>query len=422
MPALFSARAAGCLVASALLTMAISPALAGADGSTGSETAFAGHAYGASVSLGTLVTQSATADLSLCTKNPDTSASATVGTALRLPGLAGSLGAASTSVESKTLSGGKVESISTTTVQSTSLAGGAVSFTSLQLSASVTRQGTTYKNASSLTFTGLQVTGYPDLSQTPPPNTSLPLDGLGTLVLNQHTTSARGGAHSNLITALVLKVDADNPIAAAGGSILVGHADALLHDPVHHMASGSSYGTSIGLGSTLTEGRTAAASLPCGGSGGITGTVPGKAVTVAGALSAGPGTSTYDSTDSPSVTTALTTSSTPAVSLFNGVVTASSVTARAHTSRTASNKLTSASTGTEVVDLVVKGKSYGTVTRPRTVTIANLGSLLLNQVVPSKGSNGTKVYAMQLVLSVNHAGMKKGTTITVGYAQSAVAA
>jgi hypothetical protein len=415
MPALLSTRTAGCLVVGALVAMGASPAIAAAASSAGTETAYAGHAYGYAVHVGPYMTQGNAADVSLCTKKPAVAGPLSV-SPLTVPG-AGFIGKVTTSVASKTVAANKVQAVGTTTVGKTVLAAGLVSFTSLKVTATVTRTGTSYKNSGSLTFTGLEVNGLP-VSATPKAGASMKVDGVGTLLFNQRKSSVRGGAHSESVTALTLTVDPGNISALDAGTIVLGYADALLHEPVHHMASGSSYGTSVVKGDTLIDPRQASAAVPCGGSGGLTGSVPVTSVNIPGVLTTGSSVSTESSQDSSAATSALTTSTTSNVSLLGGLITADKVVAKAHATR-AGSKVTTAVTGTSVVGLRVQGSAAKTYSGLATITIPGIGYLYLNQRAP--GSSGVQVYGLQLVLTVGHAGLKKQTTITVGSARAAVA-
>jgi hypothetical protein len=331
----------------------------------------------------------------------------------------GTIGAQTTTVQSKK-SGATQSSIMTSSTAQTNLLGGIIRATSIVSQSTVSHDSTGYHTKGTTTLVGLNVLGVP-VSNSPSKNKTIQLPGLGNLVLNEQTTSTSFGDHTMGVNGLRLILTAGNTAGLPAGQLIISRASSSLHAPTHNRAFGEAYGTRVQVGGLLSSGPTAArVYLPCGGSNGATRT---NGVTStnsqASAATTGAAASTAKSTDTSNATTATTTSGiTGGISLLAGVVTADAATAKATTTRKGTT-LTRSSAGTTIANLKIKGKS---VTIPsganRTINIAGVGTLYLHRVVSE--SSGLHVYALQLVLSTAQLGLPVGAVVTVGSAQSGV--
>jgi hypothetical protein len=399
-------RSAAAVACGALIVTA-SPAFA-----AGPSNGYAGHAYGSTVHIGSSLRSGKTAYEVLCTNKTGVSHSDKTA-AVTVPEL-GTIGAVTTNVSSKKLAAGAVESISTTHTGVTSLLAGAIHVSAIDTRAVVKRVGHHYTHSGSTTFVGLTVAGVP-VPSAPSLGEPMSLPTLGSIVFNRQHAATHSGTHALTVTAFTLTIDGVNTLGLPGGKVVIGQAAASLHAPVHHLAYGSAYGTSINLGGVVKSGRTAPAYLPCGGSTKVeTNTAASGSIPMA--LSGGLVTDRAVSTDSKTRTTATTRSRIAGISLGGGMVTASAITARAHAVRKGS-KVTTSSAGTTVGDLTVNGMSEPA-NKATTESIPGLGTLYVDRVVKSK--TGIRVYALELVLSAPQGGLAAGADIIIGAARAGV--
>ncbi len=385
-------------------------------GSASAETAasfsYGGNAYGSTATLGTLINSGHVADLPLCTRTVPTSSSNSYG-AVHL-GLLGDIGAVSTHTGSQQ-SGSTLSSQTTTQTAGFSLAGGLVQATAVSNVATTSFDGTRYYRTASTTLAGLRIGGLA-MPVLPLPNTKIAVPGVGSVTLNAQSTSTMYGARYITVNAVVLRVSATNLIGMPAGKVIIGYAQSSMGMPVLHIEDGLAYGTDVTLGTMVDSGRTAAAYMPCGGSGGGTRTVTTAALSVPGVLSTGAVTSTAASTDSGSSSSSATTNEMASVNLLGGLITADAVNTHSTTTLT-DGVFTRSSAGTTIANLTVLGQPV-TVAANAHIDIAGVGGLDIEKVVNTK--TGVHVYGLQLTLSVAHGTLGVGTVVTVGSANSSV--
>lgn len=401
------AVAATAVCAATLSVAALAVAASSASATTPTYRAFGGGAYGSTAAVGT-VRSGATASVPLCTTKIGASASNKTA-AVTLPGV-GTIGAVTTNVRS-TGSGTSIASIATTSTASTTLLGGLIHASAITTQSTVSHSAAGYATKGASTFTGLRIGGtaiatHPSIDQT------VTLAGVGKVVLNHQSRDTRYGGLSLTVTAMQVTLLAGNTLHLPAGSVVVGHAQASLHLPTHHLAYGNAYGTTVQVGTAVTSGRTASVYLPCGGSNGVTQTNTTASATLSGVLAAGVVSSSGRSVDTATSTTASTHSHIANVSLLGGVIKLSGVTAQSTATRTASG-ITLTSAGTTVTGLSIQGHAHTVTVRPNTtISIAGIGTLYLDRVVLT--SQSIRVNAVELDLTHAYGKAANGTVITVG--------
>jgi hypothetical protein len=395
--------------------VAVATAMSGAAGAATPQpqVVYGGSAYGSTASVGSLVHSGDTAYVPMCTTTrgavtADKTAAVNLGTL-------GTVGAVTTQVSSSRA--GTVDASTTTTHTATSsLLGGLIKLDAISTEAQVKLSGHTYSQSGSTTLLGLTIAGK-SMPVDPAVNQTIPLLGLGEVILNQQSHSSYEGIHTMNTTALEIVIKAGNISALPTGTVIIGHSYATLHTPTYRRAYGSAYGTSVQVGSLLSSGRTASAYLPCGGSNGATRTNSTAAVNVSGVLSASADSSTAHSSDTAKTTTAATTNHLAAVSLLGGAVTLDAITTAANASRTGSH-LTLSDTGTRLVGLKINGTTQTIPSLGTSRTIAGLGTLYFGAA--TKTRSGIQVYGLRLVLSAAHGSLAAGASITIGSADAGI--
>jgi hypothetical protein len=376
-----------------------------------------GSAYATSANVGTLVKLDKTSYVPLCTtKVPDSASNNTA--ALDLGGLLGNVGAATTKVSTAETSTSKT-SEAVTEVAATSLLSGLVQADAITSTATVTKTSKGYDTSGSSVFANLTIAGR-QIKAAPKKNTEVKVPGVATVVLNaQDSSSGSAGYHAGT-AAIRVTLLKKNTLGLPEGKITVGGANADMQRTTHALPYGNAYGTQLDVASIVGSGKTAAVYLPCGGSDGKTRTSSISSVNVPGVLKVGAVKSTGKSTDSSSSTKAATTASVAKVKLLDGVVTLDAVKASATATRK-KGEVETTSSGTKIAGLKINGKKVTIDVKENTqIDIAGVGTLYLRHVLKTKVS--TTVYGVQLVLSTDSAGLKKGTTLTVGYAKAGVSA
>jgi hypothetical protein len=374
---------------------------------------FGGHSYGSSIAIGSLVRSGPTAYVPLCTVR--TGVANTDRTARSTPPRVGTLGAVATKVYT-TKSGATKSARAASRTARTNLLGGLIQFTALTTTARQTVRDGHFTVGGNATFTGLRIAGrsYP---ATPAPDRTVTLPGIGTVRLNHHGHSSAHGVHTSAVTALQLNLTAGNTLGLGKGTVTIGRTVATVHNPTERRAFGSAFGSTVQRGDVVTSGRTAPVYLPCGGSNGtaLTNDTAGLNVPVVGRI--GAVTSSANSSDSAARTVANTRSRVAGVNLLGGVIRARAVTAEAHAKRS-HGRLTTSSTGTEVLGLTINGTPIAQANATGTRTIPGIGTLQIGY--HSRSGNAIQVYALRLVLSAAQGSLAKGTVINIGAARAGV--
>ena len=274
-----------------------------------------------------------------------------------------------------------------------------------------------YSLTGSTTFANLKIAGKA-MPSNPAVDQKVQLPGVGYVILNQQARSHRAGTYRLTVTALHVVVGSGNALKLPAGTLVISSAQASLHIPIHHVATGSAFGTRVQSGSVVRSGNTAPSYLPCGGSNGATSRNSTGTVSSTGLHGAAVHTSAR-STDNAKATTVVTRAEVAGVNLLNGAIKASAITGQATVTRSGTS-LKRSSAGTTIAGFTINGKKQAASQPANTkLSIPGLGTLYVNRVVRS--STGVHVYALQLVLTKDRAGLSKGTTVTVGAAYAAVA-
>ncbi|GAB2579775.1 choice-of-anchor P family protein [Microlunatus antarcticus] len=376
-----------------------------------------GSAYATTASVGTLVNLGKTSYVPLCTtKTPDSVSSNTA--ALDLGGLLGNVGAATTTVStSETSKAKKAEAV--TEVAGTSLLAGIIQADAITSTATVTKDSKGYDTSGSSVFVNLKIAGLP-IKASPKKNTTVKVPGVATVELNAQDSSSGSAGYKAGTAAIRVTLLKNNTLGLPTGKIVVGGANASMQKTTHALPYGNAYGTQLNVASIVGSGKTAAVTLPCGGSAGKTRTNSISSVSAPGVLKVGAVKSTGKSTDSSSSTKAATSSSVAKVNLLDGVVTLDAVNASATATRK-KGKVETSSSGTKIAGLKINGKKISVDVKENTqIDIAGIGTLYLRKVV--KTGVSTTVVGVQLVLNTDTLGLKSGTTLTVGYAKAGVSA
>jgi hypothetical protein len=377
--------------------------------------AYAGVAYGTTVSLGSTLRSGRTSVSSMCTgETGATNSNATAATSI--PGV-GTVGAVTTSVSS-TLNGTNPESVANSQTGLTDLFGGLVHADAMKANSHIEMNGTSYPAAGSTTLVNASIGGVA-IAVHPARDQTIAIPAVGIVVLNHQSGSQTDLLHSWNVTAMKITVSATNTLGLAPGVIVISSATASLHEPLYRLPYGDAFGTAVNLANgTVYSGRTAFVSLPCGGSDDRVITNNVVDVSLPAVLSTGAADSSATSSDTALKTTATTQSRIANVSLAGGVVTATTLTANANASRNFSG-ITFPGSGTTFVNLVIAGVPFsGTPPPNTTITIPLVGTLKLNVIQTT--ATGVQVYGMQLVLSAPLGALPAGAKIIVAAAKAGV--
>jgi len=393
------------LMASVLVQAA--PALASA-----SKIAFLGDAFGSEVAVSGIVKSGRSALSTLgCTDVVGVTHTNSVAS-VTTPVL--STGTVTTSAASETTSTG-VASTSTATTQSASLLGGLVSVTTIQSVSTTSRDstsGTFSTSATGTQFVGLTVAGVP-IGGTPAPNTTIPLPGVGSVILNQQTGHVGGGRASFTVIGIHVMVTLSTPLAPIGTQIFVSFAHSGLGGPFNGLLSGLAYAAQAKvLGGTLILGNEFPQPLGCFGTGGVVKTNGGALVNGVGLVLSGTAVDTAEGVNNHKKSQGETTSTIQNLNLLNGLVTATAVKADV----TASGNPPTLGDNSTFLSLSVNGTPITTNPPPNTkMSIAGIGTLWLHRVFMT--SNSIRVVMIQLVVTVPGAPLPVGTTVNVANAQ-----
>ena len=110
----------------------------------------------------------------------------------------------------------------------------------------------------------LVVGGVP-ITAVPPPNTTIPLPGVGKVVLNEQIQNIGATVASFTVNMIHLYVTAALPGIASGTEVVVAHATSDLELNKFGSLDGVAYGSSVKLSNVVVSGRTAVVYMPCGG-------------------------------------------------------------------------------------------------------------------------------------------------------------
>ena len=385
-----------------------------AAGAPGTELGFTASAFGTSVTVGSLVQsgRSALSTLGCTSATGITHTNTAVGVNTGVL----TSGTIDTTAASKTTPTGAAATASST-IQHVSLLGGLVTadaVKSVSTTSHDTSTGTLSTSAAGTQFAHLSVLGLPIILN-PAPNTKITLPGVGYVVLNQqfgHVTSTNADL---TVIGIHIVVTLSTPLAKVGTNIIVSDASSGLGGPLSGLLTGGSYGAQANvLGTTVLAGKLFPQPLSCVGTGGVTKTNSGVALSIPSVLSSGTVTDTAEGIDTPSEVSATVTSTVEGLNLLAGLVTATGIKA----SVSAAGNPPTLTDNSQFVKLAVKGfPALSLNPAPNTkLSLLGLGTLWLHRVI--KTSNQIQVIMVQLIVTVpgNPLGLKTGTMVNVASA------
>lgn len=377
---------------------------------------FGASAYGTNVFVGSTVVSGKSAFVSLgCTANTNISRSNTVAS-VSVPNTI-TTGAVNTTAGTVPTAAN-----SSADVVSANLLVGLITADEIKAASSTSQDlAGLHVSAAGSQFTNLVVAGIP-YSNTPAPNTVVPLLGFGSVTLNEQissitSTSARLTVnmihvHITVANVLGIKVGTEIIVSDAQSSITLANSPAIL--------DGEAFGSYITLSHVLVSGQSAVVIVPCLGSPNVL-TNSVLSVDVPGELATGTVTDTAQGTISPSLATSATTSTVQAINVASSLVTADTVVASASASTTDGKIFNFSHDGSSFLHLAVSGHpEINDNVPPNTmVQIAGLGTLWLYRVIQT--TNNIEVRMIELSVNQNNSlGIPVGTDIRVADASASL--
>lgn len=413
-------RPASGVVAALLCVLAAAPAAA-ADGSNAAAKLtdlFGGHAYGSFAHVGKTVLAGKTASVGFgCVIVPPAHRSKDA-SSVDVPPLL-SLGAIHDTGDA-TRAGGTGSSTFTSNVSDAALLDGLITATAVTSVAQASHDAGGYAvSADGTRFADLVIAGNPVPVEVPP-NTSISLPGLGTVVLNEQISDVTETSATLTVNAIHVSVDQANGMGIkVGTQVIVAHAVATLASKhVNGILSGLAYGFSArGGGGVIKVGRVAPAGVSCLGTGGRTRHNQAASVEVPGVVSTGTVYDTASGKQTRRGASVHTTSSVEDLDLLGSLVHATSVHAAAYGLLQAGTRTFNAD-GSAFAGLSVSGfPNIGDDVAPNTdLSIAGLGTLHLYRIIERSG--GIEVRMIELVvLEDNEFGLPVGTDIQIAVAK-----
>jgi hypothetical protein len=379
---------------------------------------FTGNAYGSEVTLaGGVINSGPSAPVVLgCIFAGGVQRTNTIASVSALPALA--TGTVSTSA-STTQASGMVTSKTTATIQRVNLLLGMVKADAITADSATTYTSSGFQtSAAGSGFVNLVVAGHAE-SGTPPANTTVPLPGIGYVILNQQTVSSSGQALTVNMIHIVITVS--SPLGASGANIVVSHASSDLEGPIQAIVDGHAYGTSAAVSPVIKSGPSAEVWVPCQGTGGTVHTNSTVGVAIPGVLSSGTVSNTSEGTVSNQDGSAQTTSSVESLNLGGGMVTADAIHASARASDTNGGKPTFSSTGSSFLNLVVNGQAESSPVPPNTmIPIPNVGTLWLDRIIQTHTSIEVRMIELIVTAPNNPLGLTVGLDVRVAVAEASV--
>ena len=377
-------------------------------------TAYSGSAWGSRVKVGDLANSGKTATVPMCTTVAGRSHRKTLA-GLNL-GVLGRIGVVHTSMRSTSRSGTN-STRATSTTATTSLLG-VVRFSALRTTATMTHRAGGYDGAGSVHFVGLRIAGH-SITATPGRGLTIRVPGLISVELNVQHQFGTLGLHRMSVTAMRITI-LRNHVGLPRGTIVIGHADAALHEPTTRFATGMAYGTRVHALGVVKSVDTAPIFLPCGGTAGARIRNSTAALHLRGQIRVGVVHSHGRSWESDQNTNVVTQSQVAGVHLLDNAIVVSAITATAKVQR-GGGALSRDGSGATLLGLEINGRAHRGRVRPNTaIDVLGIGTIYLNRVV--RRPSGVQVIALQVVLGRARSGLPKGAVINVGYAQAGVRA
>lgn len=304
------------------------------------------------------------------------------------------------------------------TLQNVRVLGGLIGATTINSAASSTATSTMASSANNSTFVGLTVAGLP-ISGTPPPNTTIGLPGLGSVVLNEQSGPVNGkDATSISVTAIDVSITLKNTLGLPVGThILIANAkSSFTRTSSRAIVSADAYGlfafAKAGV-AFVESGPWAEATIGCTGG---SKTVSTASVTVPNVGSTGTITDAASGKITSSGSQAQSSSSVQQVALLNGLITADLITT---TAQATFNGSLSASATTSLTNLRIAGVPIATNPPPNTrIDIANVGFVIVNEQAMSLTATMVKINVNAVDLHItapNVPGLPVGVSVVVAH-------
>ncbi|MCK9878963.1 hypothetical protein MXD59_24930 [Frankia sp. Ag45/Mut15] len=363
--------------------------------------AYEQYAYGASASVGGVVTVGPLFPTGIsCTIQPGLVA--TAGGLVNIPGV---ITAAPTFQSATTAHSGPNNNqvaVTRSTVASINLLGGLVGLTGLGVTSTAVNTGAGVASAGSVSLGALTVLGIPIPLGSIGANTTIAIPLLGSITLNEQTVAANGirtiGAHIRLLAG-----------PNAGLDVIIGLTQSRFLPKPPVFITGVAYSNLIAAG-PLSVNPLVAQSVPCNGgtsSSSLAGiNLPG--IITAGAITA-------SGTAVPGNPTGGTSKiSLASLNLLNGLITASAITSQANVVKSPGSPPVLSSTGTQFADLTVAGVHLPVDVAPNTaVVLPGVGYVVLNRQVQT--ATGLEIRAVEIVIQIGGV-LPVGAVVRLGVA------
>jgi hypothetical protein len=269
-------------------------------------------------------------------------------------------------------------------------------------------------------FVHLSVAGIP-INGLPAPNTTIPLLGLGRVVLNEQVTSLQPLSAKLAVNMIHIYITLPNLLGIPlNTEIIVGNAiSGVAEYSTPAVMGGTAFGTSIS-GGVLQSSPTAQVTVPCSGTGGRLITDTQATVNIPSVLSSGTVIDTAEGILTETLVSAQTTSSVQGLNLLAGLVTAGLIQDQANSSTPNGSNYSFSSSGTFTNLRVAGYPGIGDNVPPNTtIPIPGLGILYLHRVITT--SDSIEVTMIELVISQsNLLGLPIGTDIKIADAEASL--
>jgi hypothetical protein len=377
---------------------------------------YTGNAYGTYANVGNLVVAGKSAYITFgCTTTAGLHFANTVAS-VSIPGVltTGAVNSTGDTIGTATSN----ESTTTADVHGISLLAGLITSDEVTaVSATTHDSGGFHVSAAGSSLVNLVVAGVPILV-VPPPNTTIPLPGVGSVVLNEQIQHIGATAASLTVNMIHLTITASLPGIAPGTQVVVAHATSDLELNRFGSLDGVAYGSSVNVANVVESGRTAVVYMPCGGTGGRVMTNSVASVSVPGVLSSGTVTDTAQGTVTSTSAAGETTSTIQGLNVAAGLISADLIKADAHASETSGGSVFS-DAGSSFVNLVVNGQAITGSVPPNTmITLAGI-TIWLHRVI--QRANSIEVRMIEVIVTgPNAGGLQLGLDVRVAVAEASV--
>jgi hypothetical protein len=376
---------------------------------------YTGNAFGTYAAVGTTVVAGRSAFITFgCTTTAGQHFSNTIA-AVHVPGVLDTGVINSTGDTIATT--GSVASTTSADVHGVSLLGGVITATEVAAVSTTSHDsGGFHFDATGSGLLNLAINGIP-VTIAPPPNTTIPLPGIGSVVLNEQIQHAGASSASFTVNMIHVTITATLPGIAPGTQVVVAHAQSDLELNRAGSLDGIAYGSSVNLSNVVISGRTAAVYMPCAGTFGKVLTNSVTTVSVPGVISSGTVLDTAQGKDNATVLAGETTSTIQALNL-GGLITADLIKADANASNNGGVVLSD--TGSQFLNLVVNGTAISAPVPPNTMINSIPGvTIWLHRVIQK--SNSIEVRMIELIVTgPNAGGLQLGLDVRVAVAEASV--